>query len=60
MLYHLYKTALGNLQRQLSKEIRIIKYLLKIEDPKERLSVLNNAFTPGVELEGQDIDYLYT
>lgn len=42
------------------KEIRIVKYLLTIEDPEERLSVLHDAFTPGEELEGKDVDNLYT
>ncbi|KAL2939523.1 hypothetical protein RDABS01_033682 [Bienertia sinuspersici] len=60
VLYHLYKTARGNLQRQMPKEIRIVKYLLTIEDPEERLSALQDAFTPGEELEGKDVDNLYT
>lgn len=53
-------TARGNLQRLMPKEIRILKYLLTIEDPEERLSVLNDAFTPGEEIEGKDVDCLYT
>lgn len=53
-------TARGNLQRLMPKEIRIVKYLLTIEDPEERLCALNDAFTPGEELEGKDIDSLYT
>ncbi|KAB2030594.1 hypothetical protein ES319_D05G243200v1 [Gossypium barbadense] len=60
ILYHLYMTARGNLQRLLPKEIRIVKYLLTIEDPEERLCALNDAFTPGEELEGSDMDNLYT
>ncbi|GFP94667.1 uncharacterized protein at4g37920 chloroplastic, partial [Phtheirospermum japonicum] len=60
VLYHLYKTASGNLQRLVPKEIRILKYLLTIEDPEERMSALNDAFTPGDELEGMDVDCLYT
>ncbi|KAI3465071.1 hypothetical protein Pfo_021734 [Paulownia fortunei] len=60
VLYHLYKTARGNLQRLMPKEIRILKYLLTIEDPEERMSELNDAFTPGEELEGMDVDCLYT
>ncbi|XVF36796.1 hypothetical protein REPUB_Repub19eG0088800 [Reevesia pubescens] len=60
ILYHLYMTARGNLQRLLPKEIRIVKYLLTIEDPEERLCALNDAFTPGEELEGKDVDNLYT
>ncbi|KAJ8772252.1 hypothetical protein K2173_027429 [Erythroxylum novogranatense] len=60
VLYHLYKTAVGNLQRQMPKEIRIAKYLLKIKDPDELLCGLEDAFTPGEELEGKDVDCLYT
>ncbi|XP_021762584.1 uncharacterized protein At4g37920, chloroplastic-like isoform X1 [Chenopodium quinoa] len=60
VLYHLYKTARGNLQRLMPKEIRIVKYLLTIEDPEEKLSSLQDAFTPGEELEGTDVDNLYT
>lgn len=53
-------TARGNLQRLMPKEIRILKHLLTVDDPKERLSALSDAFTPGVELEGKDVDSLYT
>ncbi|KAG6400233.1 hypothetical protein SASPL_137058 [Salvia splendens] len=60
VLYHLYKTSRGNLQRLMPKEIRILKYLLTIEDPEERMSALNDAFSPGEELEGMDVDNLYT
>lgn len=60
ILYHLYTTARGNLQRLMPKEVRIIKYLLTIKDPEERLCALNDAFTPGEELEGTDVDNLYT
>ncbi|CAM9003755.1 unnamed protein product [Rhodiola kirilowii] len=60
VLYHLYKTAQGNLQKLMPKEIRIVKYLLTVDDPEEQLSVLNDAFSPGVELEGEDIDSLYS
>lgn len=60
ILYHLYVTARGNLQRLMPKEVRILKYLLSIEDPQEQMSALRDAFTPGEELEGTDVDYLYT
>ena len=53
-------TARGNLQRLLPTEIRIVKYLLTIKDPEELLCALNDAFTPGEELEGKDVDNLYT
>lgn len=60
ILYHLYTTARGNLQRLMPKEIRIVKYLLTIEDREEQLCALQDAFTPGNELEGKDVDCLYT
>ena len=60
ILYYLYKTAVGNLQRLVPKEVRIIKYIIRIEDPEEKLCALNDAFTPGDELEGKDVDNLYT
>ncbi|XP_031273045.1 uncharacterized protein At4g37920 isoform X2 [Pistacia vera] len=60
ILYHLYLTARGNLQRNMPKEVRILKYLLTIEDPAERLCTLKDAFTPGEEIEGKDVDNLYT
>ncbi|KAI4308301.1 hypothetical protein L6164_031389 [Bauhinia variegata] len=60
ILYHLYKTSMGNLQRLVPKEVRIIKYLIRIEDPEEQLSALQDAFTPGEELEGTDVDNLHT
>ncbi|CAB4267044.1 unnamed protein product [Prunus armeniaca] len=47
-------------EKLMPKEIRIIKYLLTIEDPEERLSALHDAFTPGEELEGKDVDNLFT
>ncbi|XP_043719588.1 uncharacterized protein At4g37920 [Telopea speciosissima] len=60
ILYHLYMTARGNLQRLMPKEIRILKYLLTIKDREEQLCALKDAFTPGDELEGKDVDCLYT
>lgn len=42
------------------KEIRILKYLLMINDPEERVSALKDAFTPGEELQGKDVDFLFT
>ncbi|EPS72104.1 hypothetical protein M569_02651, partial [Genlisea aurea] len=60
VLYHLYKTASGNLQRLMPKEIRILKYLLTVEDPEEVVSALRDAFTPGDEVQGVHVDALYT
>ncbi|KAI9094484.1 hypothetical protein K1719_026709 [Acacia pycnantha] len=60
IMYHLYKITVGNLQRQLPKEIRIIKHVIRIEDPEEQMCALKDAFTPGEELEGINEDVLYT
>ncbi|KAL6877610.1 hypothetical protein ACP4OV_012825 [Aristida adscensionis] len=60
IMFHLYMTAVANLQRQMPKDIRILKHLILIEDPEERLSALNDAFTPGPELQGDNVDTLYT
>lgn len=51
---------MGNLQKLVPKEVRIVKYLIQIDDPEEQLSALKDAFTPGEELEGKDVDNLYT
>ena len=60
IMFHLYMTAVANLQRQMPKDIRILKHLIMIEDPAERLSALNDAFTPGPELQGENVDTLFT
>nr|GME04804.1 uncharacterized protein At4g37920, chloroplastic [Ipomoea batatas] len=60
VLYHLYKKAVGSMQSLMPKEIRILKYLLTIEDPDECMHALKDAFTPGGEIEGKDVDLLYT
>lgn len=60
ILYHLYMIARGNMQRLVPKEVRIMRHVLTLEDPKEQLAALTDAFSPGAELEGKDIDLLYT
>ncbi|PIA47990.1 hypothetical protein AQUCO_01400525v1, partial [Aquilegia coerulea] len=60
IMYHLYESTKGNLQRLLPKEVRILKYILSMRDPVDQLSALKEAFTPGVELQGTDVDFLYT
>lgn len=60
MMYSLYLTAVKNQQNMLPKEIRIIKHLITIEDPRRLLEELVEAFTPGVEMDAGDVAYLYT
>ena len=45
--------------RQQPKVVRILKYLLSIEDPKDVRNGLEEAFTPGPEIEIGDEDYLF-
>jgi len=60
IMFHLYNVARGNMSRLVPKEVRIIRHLLAIEDPRERFEEMTNAFSPGDELEGKDVDALYT
>eukprot|EP00850_Spirogloea_muscicola_P023137 SM000332S12442 [mRNA] locus=s332:79571:81666:+ [translate_table: standard] len=60
IMYHLYMTARGNLSRLVPKEVRILRHILSLEDPRERLAAMGEAFSPGPELEGQEKDLLYT
>lgn len=64
MLYHLYMTARGNLDKVVPKEIRILKHILTLEDPAEQMSALEDAFSPGESSRGAgggvNGDSLYT
>ncbi|GBG69060.1 hypothetical protein CBR_g3758 [Chara braunii] len=60
IMYHLYMQARGNLQRNLPTEVRILRHLLSLEDPRERMAAMTEAFSPGDELQGEKVDMLYT
>lgn len=60
VMYHLYMNARGNMQRLVPVEVRIMRHLLTIEDPREQRAEMANAFSPGDEVEGQSEDSLYT
>lgn len=60
MLFDNYLDAKIYLQESLPKEVRILKHILPISDPETLLCTLKDAFTPGFELEGTHVDYLYT
>ncbi|KAL3680930.1 hypothetical protein R1sor_023886 [Riccia sorocarpa] len=60
IMFHLYNVARGNMQRLVPKEVRIIRHLLSIADPRERFACMTDAFSPGDELEGKNEDMLYT
>lgn len=52
ILYYLYKHARANMAKSVPKEVHIIRHLLTIKDPRQRLEEMEKAFTPGDELEG--------
>jgi len=63
ILGHLYMRAKANMGAMLPPEIRILRHVLTIEDPRERIQALSDAFTPGDTTEAfsqGDTDVLYT
>lgn len=60
VMYHLYMNARGNMQRLVPVEVRIMRHLLTIEDPREQRAEMANAFSAGDEVEGQNEDSLFT
>lgn len=60
IMAHLYFKAKESAARDQPAEVRILKYLLSMEDPKERNEALGQAFEPGEEKQGGEQDYLYT
>lgn len=59
VMAHLYFKMKETMGRQQPKEVRILKYLLAMDNPQEIRSGLEDAFTPGPELTTQDEDYLF-
>ena len=51
------KSSMAELQ---PPEVRILKHFLSTEDPMERSSLMDSAFTPGPELTVGETDYLNT
>lgn len=58
VMAHLYFKMQETQHRQQPAPARILKFLVSIEDPSERLTQLENAFTPGPELETEREDFL--
>lgn len=50
----------GSMSQLQPPEVRILKHILSIEDPMERRSTLEEAFTPGPEMATEKEDYLST
>ncbi|PSS31673.1 hypothetical protein CEY00_Acc04942 [Actinidia chinensis var. chinensis] len=59
IMYYLYMNAREHMQKNLPKEVRILKYLLTVEDTDKLLCDLKDAFTPGGELV-ENSDFVYT
>lgn len=60
---HMYFKAQQSQQMYLPKEVRILRYLITIEDPQERYRALELAFEPGDEsdpFEDAEQAMLYT
>jgi hypothetical protein len=51
---HMYWKAQQSQQMYLPNEVRILRYLLTIEDPQERYRALEEAFEPGDESDPFD------
>ncbi|CAL5024479.1 unnamed protein product [Urochloa decumbens] len=60
IMYHIYTTTKESLKIISPPEMKLLKYLLNIEDPEERFGALATAFSPGDEREVKDEDALYT
>ncbi|GMH32461.1 hypothetical protein BSKO_00295 [Bryopsis sp. KO-2023] len=59
IMYHLYLKSKEQTEAQQPPVVRILKYLLQIEDPSELRKALDDAFTPG-EFPSAELDYLST
>jgi hypothetical protein len=59
-MFYLYNVARANVAKSVPREIRIIRHLLSIEDPRERFEEMTLAFSPGDDLEGKEQGGLYT
>ncbi|KAL6841234.1 hypothetical protein ACP4OV_028752 [Aristida adscensionis] len=60
IMYHIYTTTKESIKSISPPEMKLLKYLLNIEDPEERFGALAAAFSPGDEREAKDEDALYT
>ncbi|KAI7846439.1 hypothetical protein COHA_000050 [Chlorella ohadii] len=60
VMAHLYFKAKESFAQQAPKEVRILKYLLTVDSESDRVQLLEQAFEPGSELEGAEVDYLCT
>ncbi|WVZ94472.1 hypothetical protein U9M48_040359 [Paspalum notatum var. saurae] len=60
IMYTIYTTTKESLKSISPPEMKLLKYLLNIEDPEERFAALASAFSPGDDREAKHEDALYT
>ena len=54
-MFHLYNVARGNMSLLVPKEVRIIRHLLSIADPRESFAELTNAFLLVMNWKGRTL-----
>lgn len=59
VMAHLYFKMQETQHRQQPPVVRILKFLVSIEDPSERSFQMEAAFTPGAEFETESEDFLH-
>ena len=60
IMAHLYFKAKESFAQQAPPEARILKFLLAVESPSDRMSLMEQSFQPGPQLTTSDEDFLYT
>lgn len=60
IMAHLYFKAKESFAQQAPVEVRILKFLLAVESPGERATLLEQSFQPGPEISTVDQDHLFT
>jgi hypothetical protein len=60
IMFHLYNKARDGLSQQQPSEFKILKYVVSQPTRREKWDALEEAFTPGLNYESGDVEYLST
>jgi hypothetical protein len=60
IMAHLYFKAKESFAQQAPPEARILKFLLAVDSPTDRLSLMEQSFQPGPQITTSDEDFLFT
>lgn len=60
IMAHLYFKAKESFAQQAPPEARILKFLLAVDSPSDRLSLMEQSFQPGPQITTSDEDFLFT